>query len=178
MAWVRPVKHVSQLFRLSLMTLILVYLQLIIGAWMRHSGAGLAVLDFPRMGGWILPSWDREFLMSVNEMRAALALPAVTWGQVFIHLAHRFSGFIVACAVLIVAMRTYSNASAVPKLRRPAVYVSLLVIAQLLLGIFTVLSVRQPLITSMHVWMGALLLGVCTLLVARLQRIRMLRRKA
>lgn len=175
--WIRPVKHLSRLFSLSLVSCVLVFLQLVIGAWMRHSGAGLAVLDFPLMGGRLFPSWSKEFLLSVNEMRATIALPAVGWGQVIVHLAHRLSGVIVASAVIVVSVLLYRNAAAVPRLRRLSIALGLLVSAQFLLGVLTVLSVRQPLVTSLHVWVGALLLGLSALLVARLQRMRFLRRR-
>jgi heme a synthase len=61
-------------------TTALVYTQIIVGAVMRHSGAGLAIPDFPLMFGGLVP----------DRWSSAIA----------IHFAHRVGAVIVAAAVL------------------------------------------------------------------------------
>ena len=49
-----------RLRRLATATTVLVYTQILIGATMRHTGAGLAIPDFPLMFGGIVPDhWSR-----------------------------------------------------------------------------------------------------------------------
>ncbi|MCB0310444.1 MAG: COX15/CtaA family protein, partial [Bdellovibrionales bacterium] len=86
--------------KLSLMGVLLLYLQLLLGAAMRHTASGLAITDFPLMGGSLWPSLDQEMLMQVNSDRALIGLGPVTLLQVGLHLAHRLGGVIVAVALL------------------------------------------------------------------------------
>src|SRR6185503_17689997 len=61
-------------------TTAIIYCQIIIGAWMRHTGAGLAIPDFPLMFGHIIPDhWD----------------PLIA-----IHFAHRTGALVVTLSVV------------------------------------------------------------------------------
>src|SRR6185436_3118500 len=65
--------------RVATTTTVLIYVQILIGATMRHSGAGLAIPDFPLMFGGVFPDrWD-----------AGIA----------VHFAHRVGALIVTTAV-------------------------------------------------------------------------------
>jgi cytochrome c oxidase assembly protein subunit 15 len=79
-----------------------VYLQLIIGALMRHSEAGLAVPDFPNSGGTLLPTFDDRMFQYVNDMLFAFGKDAVDWSQILIHLLHRFFAFLILICGFIV----------------------------------------------------------------------------
>lgn len=147
----------QDVFKGALLCLGLLYVQLILGAIMRHSESGLAVLDFPTMAGSWLPSLGAETLASINAERKAMHLAPVDSMQVLSHLAHRFMGVLVAGALLAFALR----------FRHQAKYITALVLVQFTLGIITVLSVRNPIITSLHVLFGALLLGAVVLVALR-----------
>jgi len=155
-------------FRLVVAALGLIYIQLIVGAVMRHAGAGLAVPDFPTMGGSWWPSFAAEWIDGINKTRQSRGLAAVDVAQIGLHLFHRFWGIAVAVGVLfaVVKVRRWSGASG--SVRRTAVWLGGLVVVQFSLGIIAVLTQRDPFLTSFHVLGGALTLALTVLLALRI----------
>src|SRR4029079_10964274 len=97
-------------------TSIIIYMQLIAGAVMRHEGGGLAVPDFPLSYGKLLPPLSDDGLAAANANRVhTLNLPAVTRSQVLIHFLHRAGAVLVTIAVL--ATATLALQSRVRKLQ-------------------------------------------------------------
>ncbi len=143
--------------------LAIVYLQLIVAAYMRHSGAGLAVPDFPTVGGEWLPAFNETLLTKLTAMRHSFApqLAPVTMLQVVVHLLHR------ALAVLILGVVLLLWRSRGTK-RALTTVIAALVFVQFSLGIIALLSERHPILTSLHVITGALLLGSITYLNLKL----------
>jgi len=135
------------LSRLCLMTTGTIYLQLLLGAWMRHTQSGLAIPDFPLAFGGLVP----EF----------------TDYHVAIHFAHRLGAILVVTMIAWTFTRLYRQHRQERLLFRPAVVLLLLVCAQLTLGAFTIWTEKSPFITSAHVAMGALILGTSFLLTLR-----------
>ena len=143
-----------------------VFLQLLLGALMRHTESGLAIPDFPLMGGRLLPTFDEGMLNAINAARFQLLLEPVTMGQVVVHFLHRLGAAATAGAVI---------AANLDLRRRPgyrAVYrlllgVNWMVLAQGALGALTVLTVRSPLVASLHVLLGAALLAATLLCLLR-----------
>ncbi len=118
----------------------LVFLQILAGAVMRHTGAGLACPDFPKCHGeWIPP-------LSVFPLA--------------IHFAHRAGGVLTALAVWGLALLTWRRAGTPSRLRSLSLTSSILVLAQFALGVAAVLSRLAPLVTVLHHAGGALLLAV------------------
>jgi heme a synthase len=141
--------------RLRLMatgTTILVYVQILVGAAMRHSDAGLAIPDFPWMFGGLLP----------DRWSAGIA----------VHFAHRVGALLVAAAVLATAGRVWSHHRGRGALARPAALIVGLVIVQITLGALTVLSRLNIAVNSAHVVCGALVLATSLVLTLRSWRIR------
>jgi heme a synthase len=137
----------------------LLYLQLLLGAMTRHAEAGLAIPDFPLMGGQMIPLFDDKMFATINEWRQARYLPEVSLWQVAIHLAHRIGAIVVGIyfAVLVsLLLRTQARSTS---LFRGGLFLAALVILQLTLGVITVWSERAPWLTSMHVVCGAALLA-------------------
>ena len=94
------------LFRLSIAAIICVYIQLILGALMRHTGSGLAVPDFPLAYGQIFPSLSSQSVARYNQdlIDSNLRLfadGAVTSSQIFIHMLHRIWAVVVAVIVVV-----------------------------------------------------------------------------
>jgi cytochrome c oxidase assembly protein subunit 15 len=144
-----------------------VFLQLVLGAWMRHSQAGLAIPDFPLSYGGILPPHGAAGLAAINDVRSQLELPPVTMEQVWIHFAHRIGALIATAAVItcgVHILRTYRDER---RLREPAIIQLMLVIVQVLLGALTVWSGKGVQVTTAHVATGALLLATCVFLTVR-----------
>lgn len=116
-----------------------VFLQLIIGAVMRHLHAGLAVLGFPLSNG----RWIPEF----------------TNHGVIIHFTHRVWAVMVLLMTMHCLIVTLKRFGSVPTLKRPMLLIAGLVVLQVVLGATTVLTYRSPLWTSLHVLNGAAILA-------------------
>ncbi len=126
-----------------------VCVQLVLGALMRHMGAGLAIPDFPLAFGRVVP-------------------PLVT-SHIAVHFAHRVGALVVALSV---------GAAALGALRvrdrwlaRPARLAVALVVLQITLGALTIWSQRAVLPATLHLVVGASLLGTCFVLALRASRV-------
>jgi heme a synthase len=138
------------LCRLTVATTVLFYLQILLGATMRHTGAGLAIPDFPLAFGGLLPShWD-----------AAIAT----------HFAHRLGAVVAALAAIATAGHIWYHHRGVRALVRPAGLLILLVAVQIALGAFVVLTRKAVPINSAHVAVGALVLVTSLVLSLRAHR--------
>lgn len=138
----------------------LIYVQLVLGAIMRHTGSGLAFLDFPLSGGYLVPTFEASLLEAVNGQRMALELSVVTQGQLLINFAHRLGALAVSVAVVGTVTKTWRLAGFHPGLKRQSAALLAVLVLQIALGAGTVLSGRQALVTSGHVVTGAVLLGL------------------
>ncbi len=153
-----------------------VYVQLILGALMRHSGAGLAVPDFPLAYNQLFPSLNHSALAQYNadlitqNIRLAADGP-ITREQVVIHMLHRFWAVIVGVLVLTFAYRTYNRSRSVRGLRYPALALFVLIPVQITLGAYTVLTRKAVDVTTAHVATGALVLVTTVLATLMLYRI-------
>jgi cytochrome c oxidase assembly protein subunit 15 len=138
--------------RVALSTTILIYVQILVGAAMRHTGAGLAIPDFPLAFGRIIPPF---------------------WNTgIAIHYTHRAGALLVTLAILASAGHVFYHHGHRRDLTRPAALLLLLVATQVTLGAFVVLSGRQPIINTAHVANGALVLVTSVVLTLRAFRIR------
>jgi cytochrome c oxidase assembly protein subunit 15 len=149
---------------------IVIYLQLIVGALMRHYEAGLAIPDFPTSYGGVLPPYDQAGLAQANTQRAEIPLPPVSLPQVWLHFGHRLGAIGVAVVALwesIWILRQYRE----PGLRRPAMALIVLLAIQLTLGALTVLMRKPADIASLHVATGALTLLTSFVLLIRAMRV-------
>jgi len=142
----------ARLRRMTTAATVLVYSQILIGATMRHTGAGLAIPDFPWMFGHLVPDhWS----------------PAIA-----VHFAHRVGALVVTCAILVASAYVWSHHRGRRELTRPAALLPVLVAIQVTLGALTVLSQRNPWINSFHVVCGALVLTTSLVLTLRSWRVR------
>jgi cytochrome c oxidase assembly protein subunit 15 len=132
---------------LCVMTTSAVYVQLILGALMRHTNAGLAIPDFPLALGHIIP-------------------PLIS-SKVIIHFAHRVGALMVTAMVVWTFSRIARSYSYYPLLLRPARTMLVLVVVQISLGAATVWTAKALLPTTAHVLTGALVLGTSFLLTLR-----------
>ena len=153
--------------KLSLLVSLLIYIQLILGALMRHTGSGLAIPDFPTMGGSWIPSFDEKMVSRINVWRFMQDLEPVTKIQVLIHFFHRLWALIITIAACILVFTGLKYHSQDKKIRQTIFWLASLIIIQLSLGIMTVLTQKSPVITSLHVVTGAVVLGISVLLCLR-----------
>jgi cytochrome c oxidase assembly protein subunit 15 len=130
----------------------LIYAQILVGATMRHTGAGLAIPDFPLMFGHLVPDhWS----------------PAIA-----IHFTHRVGALLVTLTILTLFAHVWSRYRHRRELMRPASLIVALVAVQVTLGALTVLSRRDPLVNSLHVVCGAMVLTTALVLTLRTWRER------
>jgi len=133
--------------RLATATTVLIYGQILIGATMRHTGAGLAIPDFPLMFGHLVPDhWD---------------------AKIAVHFAHRLGAVIVAIAALSTASYIWRRHTDRVELAQPALILILLTIIQVTLGALTIITARNPWINSVHVVCGALVLTTSLVITLR-----------
>ncbi|HTH47871.1 MAG TPA: COX15/CtaA family protein [Candidatus Limnocylindria bacterium] len=146
----------------------IIFLQLVLGALMRHQHAGLAIHDFPLAYGSLWPATDPATLAHYNQLRTE-DVP-VTAFQIFLQMFHRLG------ALLIVGLVTASFLSvrrnAVGTVLTPGANLWLgLIIAQFFLGAATIWTDKAADIATAHVAIGALSLATGTLLTLAARRI-------
>jgi cytochrome c oxidase assembly protein subunit 15 len=136
---------------LSLATVVIAYLQVLAGAVVRHTGAALAVPDFPLAFGRLWP-------------------PAAT-GLVAYQLLHRVGAVLLAAFVIWTVAVTLRRHGAVRALRRPALVLALLLAWQIYLGAAIIWTRRAVVPTTTHVLSGALVLVTSLVLALRARRL-------
>ena len=159
-------KHTAFL-RACLILMILIYAQLILGAIMRHTASGLAIPDFPTMGGEWFPRFDHKMLVWINVQRFDMNLDPVTMNQIIIHFLHRLGALLLTVWVIYLNVLASRHCKNNTLINRSLKSFNLVFIAQIILGMTTVLTAKEPYITSLHVVTGAGLLGLATLLCLR-----------
>ena len=136
--------------RLGVVTTVVIYAQILVGATIRHTGAGLAIPDFPLAFGRLVPSsWN---------------------AQIAVHYAHRVGALLVLIMVLATAWLVFSRHRRRSELARPSALLIALVALQITLGAFTVLSGKQFIINSLHVVVGGMVLATSLVLALRAHR--------
>jgi cytochrome c oxidase assembly protein subunit 15 len=145
----------------------LVYIQLILGALMRHTSSGMAIPDFPTMGGLWIPTFSGNMIHNINSILFDLDVDPVSRWQVVIHFIHRLGAIIVIGAIGYFAYKYYTTIKKHEIIFKTMIAIIAIVIFQFTLGAVTVLTERSPYIASFHVVNGAALLGLCTLFALR-----------
>jgi cytochrome c oxidase assembly protein subunit 15 len=142
-----PLPFDPALARLTVATTLLTFAQILLGATMRHREAGLAIPDFPLAFGRLVPPF---------------------WSvDIAVHYAHRFGALLVAAMVAATLVYVRRRHRAQPALRRPALLMAALVLVQIALGSFVVLTGLQPIVNTAHLVNGALLLATSVVLTLR-----------
>ena len=144
----------------------MIFLQLILGASMRHQHAGLAVPDFPLAYGKVWPATDASSIDAYNRTRVeATAANPITASGVWLHMAHRTNAFIVLGLVLAVCVKTVKRLGWGSGFSKATVFWSGLIVCQALLGAATIWTNKAADIATAHVGVGALSLVTGTSLI-------------
>src|SRR5437867_8229903 len=93
-------QKLSPIKTLAVAITVAIYVQLTLGATMRHQHRDLAILDFPTANGAWLPDTSATALAKINAWRDARGLSDVTAFQIWLQMAHRFLAFVIAIAVI------------------------------------------------------------------------------
>lgn len=146
-------------------TTALIFLQLVIGATMRHQHAGLSIPDFPLAYGRVIPPLDSESLNTINSERlAVLDLPPTTVFQIALQFIHRLTAFVVLAGIAWSAWRIQASAASNSLLRGISHAWVLLVVVQIVLGASTIWTNKAADIATAHVVVGSLTLLAGSLL--------------
>ena len=138
--------------RVATATTALIYTQILVGATMRHSNAGLAIPDFPLVfGGLLPPHWT---------------------APIAIHYAHRVGALVVLTAVAATAGHVWYHHRGSTELRGPASLLAALVLVQISLGALIIWTGKDVAINTTHVITGALVLATSLVLTLRSYRTR------
>lgn len=134
----------------------LVFLQLILGATMRHQHAGLAVPDFPLAWGKLWPPMDAAFIESINRERIdSRDFNNITAFQIALHMTHRIGAVLTLAAVAAFAWTVGRASVHQERLLKWSVAWLGLIVAQATLGVVTVLSNKAADAATAHVVLGA-----------------------
>ena len=133
-------------------TIVIIFAQVLFGATMRHTGAGLAIPDFPLAFGRLMPA----------EWNQAISL----------HFAHRVGALVTLVAILATSRHVWVHHQMRKELMHPALLMVMLVVAQIALGGWTVLSGKAVTVNTAHVATGALVLVTSLIVALRASRSR------
>jgi cytochrome c oxidase assembly protein subunit 15 len=159
----------TSLKKLAVASTALIFLQLGLGATMRHEHAGLSIPDFPLAYGKILPDTSAAAIASINEARVADDKVPTNALHIWIQMAHRAVAVIILLAVTAVAWRAFAN----PIARSARLWATIwlvMIIAQVVLGAWTIWSDKAADVATAHMALGALSLIVGVVFSFRLWR--------
>lgn len=147
----------NSVFRWAMVFCCLVFVQLILGATMRHTNSGLAIPDFPLMYGKAMPPLDDVSLDQINEIRIwKLGLEKVTFFQLGVHLFHRMGAVLIGLAAMGLVADIFRRCSDISVLKKLGIILSVLVIIQFSLGMAVIWTAKAADIATAHVAVGAL----------------------
>src|SRR5947209_6941031 len=131
-------RKIAPIKTLALATTIAIYVQLALGATMRHQHKDLAILDFPTAnGGWI-PDTSAAALTKINAWRDARALSDVDAFQIWLQMAHRFLAVAIGVLVIMFCVRVWRNAQHAAAVHRLSIWWAVLFFLQFTLGAWTI----------------------------------------
>src|SRR5262249_51031399 len=136
---------------LAALTAGMVYLQLILGALMRHMGAGLAIPDFPLAFGRLLPPLETS--------------------AVVVDFLHRLGARVGTLCAGGTMARSLCQHRAGKSVLDPGVRLGGLVLLQLTLGALTIWTRRSVLPMTAHVAVGAAVLATSVVITLRAARL-------
>jgi len=136
---------------------ILIFIQLLIAATMRHQHAGLAIWDFPAAHGQIWPATTPEAMADYNAHRpeGTIGNP-ITAFQVNLQMVHRLVAYLIFLGVAAVPFMARKRLGGGDWLTKFAWFWLVLLSLQIVLGAATVLTNKAADIATGHVMVGAL----------------------
>ena len=158
--WFKPKRatvHNKAFYRVTLVALVLLVMQITLGGWTSTNYAALACIDFPLCQGAWIPEADyrggfRFIIDERNYEYGVLNSPQRT----AIHVVHRFGALIVAVFFVVFLAKLFMQGSVL--IRRVALSISALLVVQIMLGISNVVFSLPLTVAVLHNAVAALLL--------------------
>jgi cytochrome c oxidase assembly protein subunit 15 len=138
---------------------VLIFVQLLIAATMRHQHAGLAITDFPLAYGKVWPPTTPEAVAQYNANRppGTIGNP-ITAFQVNLQMVHRLVAYAIFLGVFAAAMLARKKLGGKDALARLGYFWAGLLTLQIFLGAATIWSNKAADVATAHVMIGALAL--------------------
>jgi len=163
---------------LFLATTVLILIQLLIAATMRHQHAGLAISDFPLAHGELWPDMSAEAVARYNAQRVEVtAANPITAFQIGLQMVHRIVAVLILAGVAACAWQARQRAGSEigAPIRRLAYFWLGLILIQVALGAWTIWSNKAADVATAHVVVGSLSLVTgalgCLICVPRIARV-------
>jgi cytochrome c oxidase assembly protein subunit 15 len=136
---------------------LLIFLQLLIGATMRHQHAGLAISDFPLAHGKIWPDTNPDAIARYNAQRNEMnGENPITAFQVILQMVHRIVAVLILAGVAAAAGLAVKRLGKKDFLTKLAFFWLALIFLQIALGAWTIWSNKAADVATAHVMVGAL----------------------
>jgi len=165
----------------------LIFMQLLLGATMRHQHAGLAIWDFPLAHGQFWPATDEASIGSYNANRVELQrnlhaanqlLDAegnpktylatghdiLAW-HVWLQMLHRLGAVVTLALAFALAMKVRRAFGQVHVFTKMGFALLAMIVAQAGLGVWTLLSNKAADVATSHVVLGAACLALTSLML-------------
>ncbi len=136
---------------LTSVAVLVIYAQILLGAIVRHTGAGIVIPDFPLSFGRVVPEFSSSLIM---------------W-----QYAHRVGALVTFIVVGWTAARTLWRAEGGRFVLFPAALLLALLGLQIFLGALTIWSLRAVVPTTAHVATGSLLFATSVVLAVRARHV-------
>ncbi|HEY2568849.1 MAG TPA: COX15/CtaA family protein [Candidatus Udaeobacter sp.] len=144
---------------LAIAITVAIYIQLALGATMRHQHRDLSILDFPTANGAWLPDTSPAALARINAWRDAHGFSDVDAFQIWLQMAHRFVALLIAVGIITFCSRVWKDAGQFPTLKRLSIWWITFLFVQLTLGAWTIWSNKAADVATTHVAVGAIMLS-------------------
>ncbi len=144
---------------LAIAITIMIYVQLALGATMRHQHRDLSILDFPTANGAWIPDTSAAALAKINAWRDARGLSDVDAFQIWLQMVHRFVALLIGIGVIVFCSRVWRDARQVSALKKLSICWVAFLLVQLTLGAWTIWSNKAADVATAHVAVGAIMLS-------------------
>ena len=145
---ITPDKKIN--FNLALFFLIILFIQISIGAFVSGMDAGTIYNTWPKMGS--------NFFPDDNNISNLLSLSAFNDASL-VQFIHRNLAYLIIVVYFFIFFKIYNNQ--IKRLYRPINFVGIFLIIQVILGIFTLLNGAQIYLASMHQISSIFLVSSC-----------------
>src|SRR6266513_639428 len=152
-------RKIAPIKTLAITTTIAIYLQLALGATMRHQHKDLAILVFPTANSAWIPDTSAAALAKINAWRDARALSDVSAFQIWLQMVHRFLALIIAIAIVTFCVRVSKEVRDFVALKRLSLLWVVLIFCQITLGAWVIWSNKAADVATAHVALGAVMLS-------------------
>jgi cytochrome c oxidase assembly protein subunit 15 len=152
-------KNFAPIRALAVAITLAIYVQLALGATMRHQHRDLAILDFPTANGVWIPDTSATALAKINAWRDARGFSDVDAFQIWLQTIHRFVALLIGIGVIAFCSRVWRDARQVSALKKLSMWWVAFLLGQLTLGAWTIWSNKAADIATAHVAVGAIMLS-------------------